>query len=109
MNFTKTALAMGSALGAREVIETIEGLRFEDLLAAIGLERKPSTLAQLLPAAGLITISAAVGAGLALLLAPTSGSKLRARLSDGIDDAKHRLSDTLSHYESSPVQRHSVS
>lgn len=109
MNFTKTALAMGSALGAREVIETIEGLRFEDVLAAVGLERKPSTLAQLLPAAGLITISAAVGAGLALLLAPTSGSKLRARLSDGIDDAKHRLSDTLSHYESSPVHRHSVS
>lgn len=109
MNFTKTALAMGSAIGARELIETIEGLRFEDVLAAVGLERKPSTLAQLLPAAGLITISAAVGAGLALLLAPTSGSKLRARLSDGIDDAKHRLSDTLSHYESSPVHRHSIS
>jgi len=109
MNFTKTALAMGSALGAREVIQTIEGLRFEDILGVVGLERKPSALAHLLPMAGLVTISAAVGAGIALLLAPTSGSKLRARLSDGIDDAKHRLSDTLSHYESSPAHRHSIS
>lgn len=110
MNFTKTALAMGSALGVRELIKTIEGVHWEDVLGAVGLERKPGTLAQLLPAAGLITVSAAVGAGIALLLAPTSGTKLRARLSDGIDDAKHRLSDRMSHFEASPAaHRHSVS
>jgi YtxH-like protein len=109
MNFTKTALAMGSAIGVRELIKTIEGVQLEDILGVFGLERRPTTLAQVLPAAGLITISAAVGAGIALLLAPTSGTKLRARLSDGIDDAKHRLSDSLSHLEPSPAQRHSVS
>ncbi|MES1173611.1 MAG: YtxH domain-containing protein [Myxococcales bacterium] len=109
MNFTKTAVAMGSAIGIRDLIKTIEGVHIEDVLNMIGLERKPSTLGQLLPAAGLITVSAAVGAGIALLLAPTSGSKLRARLSDGIDDAKHRLSDRISHYESSPAHRHSIS
>jgi hypothetical protein len=109
MNFTKTALAMGSAIGVRELIKAFEGLNVEAVLGAVGLERKPSSLAQLLPAAGLITVSAAVGAGIALLLAPTSGTKLRARLSDGIDDAKHRLSDSISHFEASPAQRHSIS
>lgn len=109
MNFTKTALAMGSAIGARELIETIERLRFDDILGVVGLERKPSALGHLLPVAGLVAVSAAVGAGIALLLAPTSGSKLRARLSDGLDEAKLRLSDSLSHYESSAVHRHSVS
>jgi hypothetical protein len=109
MNITKTALAMGSAIGARELIETIEGLRFDDILGVVGLERKPSALGHLLPVAGLVAVSAAVGAGIALLLAPTSGSKLRARLSDGLDEAKLRLSDSLSHYESNAVHRHSVS
>ncbi len=109
MNFTKTALAMGSAIGVRELIKAIESLNLEDVLGVVGLERKPSSLAQILPAAGMIAISAAVGAGIALLLAPTSGTKLRAKLSDGIDDAKHRLSDSISHLETSRSHRHAVS
>jgi hypothetical protein len=109
MNFTKAALAMGSAIGVRELIKSIEAVNLDSVLGTVGLERRPSALAQFLPAAGLITISAAVGAGVALLLAPTSGTKLRARLSDGLDDAKHRLSDSISHFESSPAHRHSIS
>jgi hypothetical protein len=110
MNFSKTAIAMGSAMGVRELVKTIEGVHWEDMLGAFGLSRRRTSSAQVLPAAALITVSAAVGAGIALLLAPSSGSKLRARLSDGIDDAKHRLSDTISHYESStPAHRHSIS
>jgi YtxH-like protein len=109
MNFTKTALAMGSAIGVRELIETIERIQLEDLLGAFGLERRPTPLARLVPAIGLITISAAVGAAVALLLAPTSGTKTRARLSDGIVDAKQRLSDRISHFETTPAHRHSIS
>jgi YtxH-like protein len=109
MDFTKTVVAMGSAIGARELIKAVEGLSLNDALGAIGLERKPSSLSQFLPAFGLIAVSAAVGAGIALLLAPSSGSKLRARLSDGIDEAKHRLSDSMSQLEASRNQRHAVS
>ena len=36
---------------------------------------------------------AAIGAGAALLLAPSSGQELRARLSDGLDDVKNKLDD----------------
>jgi len=109
MDFTKTVAAMGSAIGARELIKAVEGLSLNDALGVVGLERKPSSLSQLLPAIGLITVSAAVGAGIALLLAPSSGSKLRARLSDGIGDAKHRLSDSINRLETTRNQRHTVS
>ncbi len=108
MNFTKTALAIGSALGARELIDSVESLELDDILNLVGLERKPSSIARLLPAIGLITVSAAVGAGAALLLAPSSGTQLRARLSDGIDETKHRISDKLSELEQNR-DRHAVS
>jgi len=109
MDFTKTALAAGSAIGIPELLQAVEDLRLEDILGVVGLERRPGTLARFLPAVGLITVSAAVGAGIALLLAPSSGSKLRARLSDGLDDAKHRLSDSISKLEATRSSRHEVS
>ena len=109
MNFTKTALAMGSAIGVRKLIESAEGVNLDDLLNFIGLERRPGSASRLVPAIGLVIVSAAVGAGTALLLAPSSGTKLRARLSDGIDDAKHRLSDTMSQYEHRNHGRHATS
>jgi hypothetical protein len=109
MDFSKTVVAMGSAIGARELIKAVEGLNLNDALGAVGLERRPSSWSQFLPAIGLITVSAAVGATIALLLAPSSGSKLRARLSDGLDDAKHRLSDSLSRLEATRNHPHAVS
>jgi hypothetical protein len=109
MDFTKTALALGSAIGVRDLIESVENLELGDVLGAIGLERRPSFVASLLPAVGLVAVSAAVGATTALLLAPSSGTKLRARLSDGLHDAKHRLSDTISQFEHKSQGRHAPS
>jgi hypothetical protein len=109
MDFTKTALALGSAIGVRDLIESVEKLELDDVLGAVGLERRPSIIGSLLPAVGLVAVSAAVGAAMALLLAPSSGTKLRARLSDGLDDAKHRLSDTISQFEHKSQGRHAPS
>lgn len=109
MDFTKTALALGSAIGVRDLIESVEKLDLGDVLGAVGLERRRSIIASLLPAVGLVAVSAAVGAATALLLAPSSGTKLRARLSDGLDDAKHRLSDTISQLEHKSQGRHAPS
>ena len=109
MDYTKTALALGSAIGVRKLIESVEGLQLNDLLSVVGLERRPGIAGRVLPAIGLVTLSAAVGAGAALLLAPSSGSKLRERLSDGIDDAKHRLTDKISQLEHKNQGRHAVS
>ena len=107
MDFSKTVVAMGSAIGARELIKAVEGFSLNDALSVVGLERKPSSLLHLLPTIGLITVSAAVGASVALLLAPSSGKRLRARLADGIDDAKLRLSDRIGQLDTS--RRHAIS
>jgi hypothetical protein len=109
MDFTKTARALGSAIGIRDLIESVEKLELDDVLGTVGLERRPSFPESLLPAVGLVAVSAAVGAATALLLAPSSGAKLRARLSDGLDDAKHRLSDTISQFEHKSQGRHAPS
>ncbi|MEP7051353.1 MAG: YtxH domain-containing protein [Pseudomonadota bacterium] len=112
MDFSKTAQELGSAIGVTDLIEAASELKLEDVLGVLGLERRPSAVGRVLPALGLVAVSAAVGAGIALLLAPTSGTRLRAKLSDGIDDAKHRLSDRISHLESATStkpSRHAVS
>jgi len=109
MNYAKTAMALGSAIGVRQLIDSIEGLELNDILSVMGLERRPGAASRILPAIGLITLSAAVGAGAALLLAPSSGAKLRAQLSDGLDEAKHRLTDTISQYEHKNQGRRAVS
>jgi hypothetical protein len=62
MNYTKTALALGSAIGVRELIQSLDALNFNDILGVVGLERRPSPAARTLPAIGLIVVSAAVGA-----------------------------------------------
>jgi hypothetical protein len=109
MDLSKTATRLGSAFEARDLIEAASDFHLDDALGWLGLERKPSSWSVVLPALGLITVSAAVGAAVALLLAPSSGRKLRARLSDGLADASHRLSDSISPFEITKKHRHAAS
>ena len=93
MNLSKALWTLGSMIGAQQAAKAVRGVEFNDILGLIGLERRPSAFSRALPALGLVAVSAAIGAGAALLLAPSSGQELRARLSDGLDDAKLRLDD----------------
>jgi len=95
-NITKALWTLGSLIGAQQAAKAVRGLgglELNDLLGVIGLERRPSAFSRALPALGLVAVSAAVGAGAALLLAPSSGEDLRARLSDGLDGVKGRLDE----------------
>ena len=93
MNFQKTIWTLGSIIGAQQAMKAVNNFELNDILGVVGLERRPSAFSRTFPALGLIALSAAVGAGAALLLAPSSGEQLRARLSDGLDDVKNRLDD----------------
>src|SRR5882757_9487003 len=95
-NITKALWTLGSLIGAQQVakiVGNVGSIELNDVLGVIGLERRPSAFSRALPALGLVAVSAAVGAGAALLLAPSSGEDLRARLSDGLDDVKNRFDD----------------
>jgi len=95
-NISKALWTLGSLIGAQQAAKFVRGIGdvdFNDVLGVVGLERRPSVYSRVFPALGLVAVSAAVGAGAALLLAPSSGEELRARLSDGLDDVKHRLDD----------------
>ena len=93
MNLNKTLWTLGSIIGAQQAAKAVRSVEWNDVLGVVGLERRPSAFSRALPALGLIAVSAAVGAGAALLLAPSSGGELRNRLSDGLDGVKNRLED----------------
>ena|SRR5882724_11387892 len=93
MNLNKTLWTLGSVIGAQQAAKAVRSVEWNDILGVIGLERRPSAFGRALPAVGLVAISAAIGAGAALLFAPSSGEVLRSRLSDGLDGMKNRLED----------------
>ena len=98
-----SALSLGSAIGARQVARSIHDVRMNDVLGLIGLARRRSAVDKVLPAVGWFGLGTVLGAGAALMLAPSSGKQLRARVSHQLDEAKHRvqrevhsLSDSIS-------------
>ncbi len=83
----KSALALGSIVGAQQAAKVLKNFDMDNALGYVGLERRSSAM----PTIALVALSAAVGAGAALMLAPTSGAELRSRLNDRLQDAKTKL------------------
>src|SRR3954471_6937478 len=86
MHASKVLMMIGTALASSRIGRDVRGLELNDVLGVMGLARRRSNVAQNL---ALLGVGAAVGAGVALLLAPASGSETRKRLSQGVE----RLSD----------------
>jgi len=95
MKFSKVMWTIGSAIGIREAVKAVQRLEMDDVLGLIGVERRSSTLGRVLPAIGLVATGAAIGAGAALLFAPSTGKELRTRISDRLDDARDKLNEKL--------------
>jgi gas vesicle protein len=66
-----------------------------DVLGLVGLARRNSAFGRLMPVVGWIGLGAVVGAGTALLLTPSSGREMRAKLSDKLDAAKSKVEGKL--------------
>jgi hypothetical protein len=88
----RSAKAIGSVIGARRAAKWVRGHRMDRALSRVGLERASSSW----PTVGLVALSALVGVGVALVLAPSSGAELRTRLHDRLDEAKRKRFPTRS-------------
>jgi gas vesicle protein len=63
----------------------------DDILDAVGLQRKHSAAATLLPIVGVFGMGMIVGGGLALVFAPKKGDELRRDIKDKANEIKDRL------------------
>ncbi|MES1189165.1 MAG: YtxH domain-containing protein [Myxococcales bacterium] len=82
MQTSKMLMMIGSALAKSELGQSVGAIELNDVLGVMGLARRRSDLGQNLL---LLGVGAAVGAGVALLWAPASGSETRKRLSQTVE------------------------
>jgi len=76
-------------------LQSFPSISGDDILAALGLEKRRNTLTDVvLPSVALFTAGAVVGAAAAVLLSPKTGAQLRRELSDGARDLTQRLGST---------------
>jgi hypothetical protein len=70
---------------------SMRGLSSDDILAALGLERRHTALDDALPTGLAFVAGLAAGAGIALLLAPKSGREMRQDLSSRASELTNRI------------------
>ncbi len=70
--------------------KVMRGYDLDDALELIGMRRR-SPLAAFIPAIGLLAAGAAIGAGIGLALAPSSGRRLRQDLGGRLDQIRERV------------------
>ena len=69
----------------------MRGYELDDALRLIGVARRRSPLELMLPALGLLAAGAAIGAGIGLVFAPSSGRRLREDVGGRIDQLRERV------------------
>jgi hypothetical protein len=92
MQASKVLMMIGTALASSRLGRDVRAVELNDVLGVLGLARRRSYLAQNL---ALLGVGAAVGAGVALLLAPASGSETRKRLTQGVEKLSEQASEKL--------------
>ena len=71
-------------------IRKMKDFDLDDVLGAFGLTRRRGVLGFVLPAVGLLAAGTVIGAGIALLFAPSSGRRLRADMGEKVKQLKER-------------------
>jgi hypothetical protein len=75
----------------RQKARSIRGLSSDDILSALGLERRHTALDDAIPTGLAFVAGLAAGAGIALLLAPKSGREMRQDLSNRASELTSRI------------------
>jgi hypothetical protein len=84
----------------RDGLSSLQSFSGDDILAALGLEKRRSysSASALVPPLAIFTAGALVGAAAAVLLTPKTGPQMRRELSDGARDLQQKLSSTAQEY-----------
>lgn len=102
MKFSNVLWSIGSLIGAQQAVKAARKFGVDDLLGFVGLQRRPAAAQLILPAIGLASLGAVVGAGAALLMAPSTGANLRQRLSERADQLTDKINERKNHQPPSP-------
>lgn len=78
----------------RDGLQSLQSFGGDDILAALGLEKRRTHVDVLLPSVAIFAAGAIVGAAAAVLLTPKTGPALRRELTDGARDLSQRLGTT---------------
>src|SRR6185503_3051362 len=87
-------------MGIRNMLSQMTNLSADDVLHLARLERRRSGLARFGAVTGMLGLGLLVGAGLGLLLAPTSGREARRAVSGRVGDLRHRAMEKVRRGES---------
>jgi|EndMetStandDraft_4_1072995.scaffolds.fasta_scaffold20900_2 hypothetical protein len=82
MNAKKLWVSLGAAVASSGLARTLSNFEADDLYGLVGLERRRSHALEIV---GLLSLGAVVGAGAALLMAPSTGRDTRAKLGKGLE------------------------
>jgi hypothetical protein len=104
MQTSKMLMMLGSALVSSKLGQSVGAFELDDVLGVMGLARRRSDLGQSLL---LLGVGAAVGAGVALLWAPASGSETRKRLGQPVEKLGEQAVAALEQVQSgAPANAH---
>jgi len=79
----------------RDGLNSLQNFSSDDILAAMGLERRRAPLTGVvIPSVALFTAGALVGAAAAVLLTPKTGPVLRRELSEGARDLSQKIGNS---------------
>lgn len=90
MNTTKALLTAGSMIGVGKAIRALRDFDTNDALGVVGLQRRVAWPERLGSSVAIAAVSAAVGAGVALLLAPYTGEEMRRRVTAKAKELKEK-------------------
>ena len=76
-----------------KVNDEVRNFSADDVLHALGLERKRNAAEKMLPMIGLFGAGLLVGAGIALLLSPKSGAVVREAIGGAVNKFRSRETD----------------
>lgn len=92
MDTKKLLMSVGTAIAASKIARSVSGIELEDVLGTVGLSRRRSHFLENL---GLVAAGAIVGAGAAILFAPSSGRETRRMISDEASRLGHAAMDAV--------------